>query len=191
MSRNEPHLDTPRDEIVTHLPALRGYALGLTRNPSAADDLVRDTIVKAWTHFDSFQTGTNLRSWLFTILRNTFYSELRRQKYEVADSDGVFAARLCTAPAHDQALAYREFLTAFARLGAEQREALTLVGALGFSCEEAAQTMGVAVGTVKSRVSRARRTLAVMLGLAGGETVVPMPDAAQTAVLTQGAAQLV
>ena len=95
----------PRDELVDHLPALRAFALSLTRDGSSADDLVQDTIVKAWTHIDKFQPGTNLRAWLFTILRNTFYSARRKTRREISDTDGIHAARQATRPDHDGRLA--------------------------------------------------------------------------------------
>ena len=88
----------PRDELVKHLPALRAFALSLARNGHAADDLVQDTILKAWSKFDRFEPGTNMRAWLFTILRNSFYSDLRKHRRELADSDGIHAARLSQKP---------------------------------------------------------------------------------------------
>ena len=159
----------PRDEIITHLPSLRAFAMSLTRNPSAADDLVHDTIVKAWSKFDLYRPGTNLRAWLLTILRNTYYSGRRKQAREVADSDGAMTERLASKPDHDGRLALADLATAFAKLPAEQREVLVLVGAMGFSIEEAAETCGCAPGTVKSRANRGRRALADMLGLGNGE----------------------
>ena len=122
-TRSQDHGD-PRDELVDHLPALRAFALSLTREGASADDLVQDTIVKAWTHIDKFQPGTNLRAWLFTILRNTFYSARRKTKREVSDSDGIHAARQATRPEHDGRLALNDFRTAFEQLPDEQREAL-------------------------------------------------------------------
>ncbi len=154
----------PKEELVTHLPAMRAFALSLTRNSAQADDLVQDTVVRAWTNLDKFQVGSNLRAWLFTILRNIFYSGRRRASREVEDVDGVFAATLTQLPAHDGRLELREFLEVFATLPDEQREALALVGASGFSYEEAAEMCGVAVGTVKSRANRARAKLAERLG---------------------------
>ena len=88
----------PRDEIVTHLKPMRAFALSLTRDMSRADDLVQDTVVKAWTNIDKFQPGTNMRAWLFTILRNTFYSERRKARREVSDSDGVLRERSAEKP---------------------------------------------------------------------------------------------
>ena len=162
----------PRDELILHLGPLRAFAMSLVRNDHAADDLVQDTILKAWTKFDKFEPGTNLRAWLFTILRNGFYSNLRKHRREVPDVDGIHAARLSQQPDHDGHLAMRDFNVAFQQLIVEQREALTLVGALGFSYEEAAETIGCAVGTVKSRVNRARRRLADLLFLQDGASMV-------------------
>ncbi len=174
----------PRDEIVVHLPALRAYALSLTRSPDRADDLVQDTVEKAWRSITSFAPGTNLRGWLCTILRNSYYSSLRKTRREVPDPDGAFVARLAVSPAHDGVLVLREFLSAFAQMSPEHREVLTLVGALGFSYEEAAETTGLAIGTVKSRVSRARSVLARMLNLHTGESVLAQPDGYLAGVLS-------
>ena len=179
----------PRDELPDHLPALRAFALSLTRNGSAADDLVQDTIVKAWTNLDKFQAGSNMRAWLFTILRNTFYSLKRRTRREVADPDGVYAGTLFEKPAHDGRLVYNDFTAAFDHLTAEQREVLILVGASGFSYEEAAGMMGVAVGTVKSRANRARARLARLLGLAEGEDVLADADGGTLAVMGRSGTQ--
>lgn len=175
----------PRDAIVDHIPALRGFAISLTREPAGADDLVQDTIVKAWTHIDKFQPGTDLKAWLFTILRNTFFSQRRRAAREVADPDGVHAASLSVPPAHDGRLAFADFRTAFDKLSPEHREVLILVGANGYSCEEAASMMGVAVGTVKSRTNRARARLCEMLGLTGGDHDLARPDSVAMAVMMQ------
>ncbi len=174
----------PRSELVNHLPALRAFALSLTREGASADDLVQDTIVKAWTHIDKFQPGTNLRAWLFTILRNTFYSARRKTRREVSDTDGIHAARQAARPEHDGRLALNDFRKAFEQLPDEQREALILVGASGFSYEEAAGMTGVAVGTVKSRANRGRRRLAELLHLENGEELA-MTDNATLAVMAQ------
>lgn len=161
--------DDPRNELPAHLPAMRAFAISLTRNAAAADDLVQDAVVKAWSNFGSFQPGTNLRAWLFTILRNTFYSNLRKTRREVPDPDGVYSATLYEKPAHDGRLAMTDFRAAFDQLTPQHREVLILVGASGFSYEEVAEMTGVAVGTVKSRASRARLRLAELLGLEDGE----------------------
>ena len=172
----------PRDGLVDHLPALRAFALSLTRDGASADDLVQDTIVKAWTNIEKFQPGTNLRAWLFTILRNTFYSARRKTRREVSDSDGIHAARQATRPEHDGRLAMNDFKAALLQLPDEQREALILVGGSGFSYEEAAAMTGVAVGTVKSRANRGRRRLAELLHMAEGEEL-DMTDASTLAVM--------
>jgi RNA polymerase sigma-70 factor (ECF subfamily) len=173
----------PREEIADHLAAMRAFAISLTRDPVAADDLVQDTIVKAWININSFTPGTNMRAWLFTILRNQFYTSRRRLVRETGDADGVFAARLAEKPAHDGRLALRDFAAAFAKLPDEQREALVLVGASGFSYEEAARMTCVPAGTVKSRANRARRKLVALLGLEGDDEM-EMTDRATRAVMS-------
>ena len=183
--KDAPGVPDPRDELVEHLSALRAFALSLTRNGAAADDLVQDTIVKAWTNIEKFQAGTNMRAWLFTILRNTFYSNRRKAKREVPDVDGVFTAQLAEKPAHDGRLQMADFRRAFAQLPDEQREALILVGASGFSYEEAAGMCGCAIGTIKSRANRGRGKLAELLHLEEGEELT-MTDNATMAVLAAG-----
>lgn len=170
----------PRDEIASHLGPMRAFALSLTRNPSLADDMVQDALVKAWSNIDSFTPGTNMRAWLFTILRNTYYSHHRKHKREVEDTEGELSASLAQKPDHDGRLQLRDFAAAFDTLPADQREALVLVGASGFSYEEAAKTCGVAVGTIKSRVNRGRARLAELLSLSDDE---PMEA---TEAVTQG-----
>ncbi|MBF9028859.1 RNA polymerase sigma factor [Rhodobacterales bacterium HKCCE3408] len=175
----------PRDELVEHLPALRAFAMSLCRNSASADDLVQDAIEKAWVNFDKFQPGTKMRAWLFTILRNTYYSNRRKTKREVADPDGVFAAQLSEKPAHDGHLQLQEFRQAFTKLSDEQREALILIGAGGFSCEEAAEMCGCAVGTIKSRANRARRKLAELLHL-NEDAPIEINDGRTAAVVSRG-----
>ncbi|MDQ2067817.1 RNA polymerase sigma factor [Xinfangfangia sp. CPCC 101601] len=173
----------PRDGLALAIPRLRAFAISLTRDVSSADDLVQDTILKAWANMDKFDPGSNLDAWLFTILRNTFYSSLRKTRREVQDSDGAFAATLSVKPAHDSRLAMKDFQRAFDQLSPEHREVLTLVGASGFSCEEAAGMMNVAVGTVKSRASRARKRLTELLQLEEGEDMFSGTDRATEAVV--------
>lgn len=173
----------PREELVEHLPALRAFALSLTRNPATADDMVQDALLKAWTNMDKFRPGTNMRAWLFTILRNTFYSNRRKVKREVEDADGVFTEQLAEKPSHDGRLQMADFRAAFEQLPTEQREALILVGAQGFSYEEAANMCGVAVGTVKSRANRGRARLAELLDL-GADEGLEMTDSATMAVVS-------
>lgn len=181
-----PDMPDPRDELVLHLGPLRAFAISLTRNLAMADDLVQDTIVKAWTNIEKFTPGSNLQAWLFTILRNTYFSALRKRAHEVADPDGLYAQKLFVKPDHDARLAFTDFLRAFNQLSDEHREVLVLLGASGFSCEEAAEMMGVAVGTVKSRASRARKRLGLLMGLAEGEGVMNGMDQISLAAMGQG-----
>lgn len=160
-------------ELIELLPSLRAFARSLAHNPAQADDLVQDTLVKALANVERFEPGTNLRAWLFTILRNHYYSQLRKSKREVEDADGKFAARLSTRPEQDGSVDLEDFKVAFAQLAPDHREVLTLVGASGCSYEEAAQICGCAVGTIKSRVNRARKRLADLLGLDDDANIVP------------------
>ncbi|MEI4194229.1 RNA polymerase sigma factor [Roseovarius sp. E0-M6] len=174
----------PKEEMVEHLQALRAFAMSLTRNTAGADDLVQDTVVKAWGNLDKFTVGTNMRAWLFTILRNTYYSQYRKRRREVEDPDGVMAGALSEKPAHDGRLAMNEFREAFAQLTDEQREVLILVGAEGFSYDDAAKMCGCAVGTIKSRTNRARKRLAELMKLDDDDELV-MTDSATLAVISQ------
>ena len=175
----------PRENIVTHIPALRAFAISLTRNHATADDLVQDTIVKAWTKIALFTPGTDLKAWMFTILRNTYFSDRRKRQREVADLDGIHAAKLSEKPAHDGRLAFNEFLVAFHQLSPEHREVLVLVGANGYSYEQAAQMTGVATGTAKSRANRARARLCELLGMTGPEDALVQTDRVTLAVVVQ------
>ncbi len=181
--RAEEAAADPADRLAGAIPRLRAFAISLARDMSLADDLVQETILKAWSNLDKFDPRTNLDAWLFTILRNTYYSFLRKTRREVQDTEGAHAATLSVKPAHDSRLAFQDFLQAFDALSPEHREVLILVGASGFSCEEAAGMMGVAVGTVKSRASRARKRLAELLQLEEGEDMFSGTDGATQAVV--------
>lgn len=148
-----------RDELLSVIPNLRAFALSLTKTSDKADDLVQETVMKAWNKFHLFQEGTNLKAWLFTIMRNEFYSQMRKRGREVQDSEGVLASQLAIHPEQQGHMDLQDFRAALEALPSDQREALMLVGANGFSYEEAADIVGVAVGTIKSRVSRARTKL--------------------------------
>lgn len=161
----------PRDELVSHLGVLRAFAMSLCRNPTLADDLVQETVMKAWKSIDQFKVGTNMRAWLFTILRNHYYTVYAKSRREVGDADGVMTESLSVKPEHDGRLAYQDFLQAFEQLPDEQREALTLVGASGFAYHEAAEMCGVATGTIKSRVARARQHLVEILKLSPDDSL--------------------
>lgn len=153
-----------RDQLVAAIPGLRAFGMSLTARTDQADDLVQETLMKAWHHQDSFEAGTNLRAWLYTILRNEFYSQIRKRRREVEDADGEYASKVATAGGQESNLDMADLRLALAKLPEDQREAIVLVGASGFSYQEAAQISGAAVGTVKSRVSRARDRLAALLG---------------------------
>lgn len=172
----------PKDELVTHLPALRAFALSLTRNRATADDMMQDAVLKAWSNMDKFQRGTNMRAWLFTILRNNYYSSRRKLNREVADVDNVFSDKLSVKPDHDGRLQMMDFKNAFEQLADEHREALILVGASGFSYDDAAEMCGVATGTMKSRVNRARAKLTDLLQLQDDEAL-ELTDSATMAVV--------
>src|SRR5580704_9151362 len=152
-------------ELLTTIPSLRAFARSLGATPDRADDLVQETLIKAWANQQSFVRGTNLKTWLFTILRNTAYSEYRKGWREVEDADGSYSAGLVTEPSQIAHLDMADFKSALTAVPEEQREALILIGASGFSYDEAAKICGCAVGTIKSRVNRARQRLAATLGL--------------------------
>jgi RNA polymerase sigma-70 factor (ECF subfamily) len=154
---------TFKQQLVEAIPMLRGFARSLCGNHDRADDLVQETLAKAIAKRHQYRMGTNMHAWLVTILRNHFYSEGRRAWREVSDSEGAYAARLAEQPAHAARSELRDFLAAMQKLPDDQREALVLIGASGLSYEEAAQVLGIRVGTVKSRVSRARARLKDLL----------------------------
>jgi RNA polymerase sigma-70 factor (ECF subfamily) len=146
-------------ELVALIPHLRAFARTLTGDQASADDLAQDALMKAWDARASYQMGTNMKAWTFMILRNQFYSEKRRS-WRQTQLDQEAAERTLVAVDDPQSpVALDEMRLGLAMLPAEQREALILVGAGGFAYEEAAEICGCAVGTVKSRVSRARRAL--------------------------------
>lgn len=159
--------DPFRDGLVEALQSLRAFARTFHRDPARAEDLVQETMLKAWSKREQFQPDTNLKAWLFTILRNTYLSELRKTKREVEDADGSLVGSLVDMPRQEGHMAVRDLRAALLELGEDQREALILVGAAGFSYDEAAEICGVAAGTVKSRVSRARARLAELMGAPG------------------------
>jgi RNA polymerase sigma-70 factor (ECF subfamily) len=171
-----------REQLIAAIPGLRAFGITLTARGDRADDLVQETLMKAWKHHDSFEPGTNLRAWLYTILRNEFYSQLRKRKREVEDADGYYSSRVAVHAEQDGHLELADLRVALAQLPEDQREAIILVGASGFTYEEAAEICSVAVGTIKSRVNRARVRLAAMLKLEKKEGFGP--DAQSEAVIT-------
>jgi RNA polymerase sigma-70 factor (ECF subfamily) len=169
-------IEKPRDssedadfkaQLVALIPHLRAFARSLTGDATAADDLAQDAMMKAWDARASFQMGTNMKAWTFMILRNQFYSE-RRRSWRTSQLDQEAAERTLVAVDNPEAqVALDELRQGLAMLPPEQREALILVGAGGFAYDEAAAICECAVGTVKSRVSRARRALQAVLNAGG------------------------
>ncbi len=152
-------------EMLATIPSLRAFAFSLCGNGDRADDLVQETLMKAWINQASFTHGTSMSAWLFTILRNVFYSEYRKRRREVEDAEGTLAARLVSVPEQNGHMDLQDLRSALQKLPAEQREALILVGGSGFAYEEAAQICGCALGTLKSRVNRARTAIAALMSI--------------------------
>ncbi len=149
-------------ELVSHLPAMRAFARGLSKSATQADDLTQEAAMRAWSSQRTFEPGTNMRAWLFTILRNVFFAMLRRTRNEHEPPDAEVGDEVPVPADQDAVLALRDFRRALARLPAEQREALMLVGANGYSYREAAEMASCQPGTMKSRVCRARKALAAL-----------------------------
>jgi RNA polymerase sigma-70 factor, ECF subfamily len=160
---------TFRDALIATIPNLRAFAISLTGDHHLANDVVQETLLKAWANRGRFEDGTNLKAWLFTILRNTYFSDFRKKRREVQDVDGEAASRLVSLPEQHGHLDLADFKRALEVLSVDQRESLLLVGAEGFSYEEAAEIAGCAVGTVKSRVNRARARLAELLSISSAQ----------------------
>jgi RNA polymerase sigma-70 factor, ECF subfamily len=170
---------TFKQELLGAIPSLRAFAMSLVQNADKADDLVQETLVKAWDKQASFQPGTNLKAWVFTILRNEFYSQMRKRGREVQDSDGAITGRVAVHPSQHGSMDLGDFRTALQKLPDDQREAIILIGASGFSYEEAAEICHCAVGTIKSRVSRARTRLQELLNVSGESDFGPDSISAQ------------
>lgn len=157
-----PNRDFTR-ALLEAAPSLRAFAISLAGDVVRADDLVQETLLRAWANAATFHPGTNINAWLFTILRNLFASQYRKRRREVEDIDGAMAAKLSTPSEQESHIEMNEMRVALAQLPPDQREAVLLVGASGFSYEEAAEICGCAVGTIKSRVNRGRARLAQAL----------------------------
>jgi RNA polymerase sigma-70 factor, ECF subfamily len=168
--------------MLAAIPGLRAFAISLCGNVDRADDLVQETLIRALAHINSFEPGTNMSAWLITILRNLYRSEYRKRRREVEDADGKYAENLRSLPQQEGHVEMSEFLVALAKLAPDQREALVLIGALGFSHEEVANICGCAIGTIKSRVNRARNQLAELLSIDSPEDFGP--DQTVRAILT-------
>jgi RNA polymerase sigma-70 factor (ECF subfamily) len=148
-----------KDQLAQVIPHLRAFGRSLSGSRDLADDLVQETLLKAWAARKRFQAGTNMRAWTFIILRNLFLSQMRRARFK-GDWDEITASKLLAAPAsQDRHVELSDMQRALLHLPQPQREALILVGAGGFAYEEAAEICGCAVGTIKSRVARGRVAL--------------------------------
>jgi RNA polymerase sigma-70 factor, ECF subfamily len=179
-----------KDDLLKAIPKLRAYAKNLCRSTERADDLVQETILKALAHINTFVPGSNLTAWLYTILRNEFYSAFRKSRREVEDSGDRHAALLQVRPVQEGHMHFLDVRDALTRLSAEQREALMLVVS-GLSYQEAAEMCGCASGTMKSRISRARDKLTKMFDdlptTDGDAENGPVPDSSRRMAIGTGA----
>lgn len=147
------------NDVLTYIPALRSYALSLTRNQADAEDLLQDTLMKAIAKFHLFRTGTNLRAWLMTIMRNTFFTQIKKARKETTGIADCVSMTLTAPATQEWVLRGKELQRAVLALPVHYRETIILVVMLGHSYEAAAEICGVAIGTIKSRVNRARQML--------------------------------
>lgn len=155
--------DPFEDQVVALIPQMRAYAMSLTGSSVEADDIVQDALMRALRFREGFEMGTNMRAWLYRIVRNTFYSAAAKRRDTVEDVDGYWAGRLTASPDQEWRVQYGEILDAMAQLTPDSRDALLLVVASGLSYQEAAEVCGCAIGTMKSRVNRARERLAQLV----------------------------
>jgi RNA polymerase sigma-70 factor, ECF subfamily len=172
--KSEPLSDSDfKDQLAEVIPHLRAFGRSLSGNRDTADDLVQETLLKAWSARSRFQAGTNMRAWTFIILRNIYLSQMRRSKF-TGEWDDLAADKLLAAPAsQDRHVELGDMQRALMELPETQREALILVGAGGFAYEEAAEICGCAVGTIKSRVARGRTALEELMD---GGKLAPRKD---------------
>jgi RNA polymerase sigma-70 factor (ECF subfamily) len=157
-----------RDAMVAVIPNLRAFAISLCRNGDEAEDLVQEALLRGFANIKSFKPGTNMMAWLFTILRNEFYSECRRRRRRLASIDGN-SDNLASKPTQVAQAEHHELCAALTKLRPEERRALILIGASGLSYDQAAKMCGCPTGTMKSRVNRARAQLAQLLSIEGPE----------------------
>jgi RNA polymerase sigma-70 factor (ECF subfamily) len=173
-----------QDAMIKAIPQLRGFATALCRHADRVDDLVQEALLHAIAKIDSFAPGTNMTAWLFTILRNHFYNEYRKQRREVTSSDEFFVGTVTAQPEQDGHMRLAEFRNALAQLSDDQREAVVLIGGAGLSYEQAADICRCPVGTVKSRANRGRMRLAALMSI---ESIADLgPDPAIQAALSVG-----
>jgi RNA polymerase sigma-70 factor, ECF subfamily len=152
-----------RDQLVAMIPALRAFARGLCGWRDMADDLAQDTMVRAWSARGSFTPGTNFRAWMFMIMRNQFYTSIRKANRTTNLDPEVAERTLVQKPDQQEHIHVADVARALQKLPSSQREVLVMIGVNGVSYEEAAEIIGCAVGTIKSRVARGRKALAVLI----------------------------
>ena len=157
------HSPTLRDDLVKSIPSLRAFAISLCHNRTEADDLVQETLIRAWNNLSNFQEGTNLKAWLFTIFRNNFYNGLRRQKHQNEYARTMDSSQFVVQASQDKTLEFSDVMRNLADLPPDQREALILVTVENMSYEEVAVICACPIGTVKSRVNRARARLEALM----------------------------
>lgn len=160
-----------RDQLVAIIPALRSFARGLCGRPDLADDLAQDAMTRAWAARTSYTPGTNFRAWIFVILRNQFYSTIRKNARMTSWDPEVAERVLVEAPSQQDRIHVSDVAKALQKLPAEQREVLLLIGANGASYEEAAEIADCAIGTIKSRLARGRKALAALIEGPGDEAM--------------------
>jgi RNA polymerase sigma-70 factor, ECF subfamily len=160
-----------RDQLVAMIPQLRSFARGLCGWRDMADDLAQDTMTRAWSARASFTPGTNFRAWMFMIMRNQFYTSIRKSNRTTSLDPEVAERTLVQMPDQQHHIHVADVAKALQKLPFEQREVLLLIGANGVSYEDAAEIIGCAVGTIKSRLARGRRALAVLIDGADDEDV--------------------
>jgi RNA polymerase sigma-70 factor, ECF subfamily len=173
-----------QNAMLAAVPDMRAFALSLCHRRDRVDDLVQEALLRAISSIQLFTPGTNMRAWLFTILRNNFVNEYRKSRHEVSDVDGYFVGTMTSQPEQDMHLQFDDFGDALARLPDDQREAVVLVGGAGLSYQEAAKVCCCAVGTIKSRVYRGRMRLAELMSIASSQDLGP--DSAIQAALSSG-----
>jgi RNA polymerase sigma-70 factor, ECF subfamily len=173
--RADSVLPAIRDDMLAAVPHLRAFAISLCGNRDRADDFVQETLLCALANINTFRPGTNLHACLFTILRNLVRSDYRKRRREIEDTDGGYLDGLKSPPEQHSRLELEEVRAALAKLPSSQREVLLLVGASGFTYEQAAAICKISVGTVKSQISRARTRLVELLALDSVDRFGPDP----------------
>ena len=175
-----------RDNLVAIIPDLRVFARGLCKGRPMADDMVQDALTRAWSARTSYESGSNFRAWMFMILRNQFYTTVRKMS-RMASWDPEAAERILVAPAtQDWQIEVADVTAALQKISPEQREVLMLVGANGMSYEEAAEIAGCAIGTIKSRMARGRAALKAILEDGAANRIVAVGETDQPAEFSSG-----